>query len=155
MIPGQFFGRTAIPNFYPIHLEKIRRGGRRIAGLRSLCLLKRALNFRISNPVIPLQSLHDHLFKELICPQGITENSCPEGYRREGLSSNKTIYAPFNKAEQNGCFKILIGCVRSNEGLGRGEWLPSNNWTIKKGFQFQIYQTRFEAFATIYIYEKP
>ena len=57
--------------------------------LRSLWILIRALKLLIANPMNRPQSLYDHPFYAyLICPKGITYNSCPKN--RVGLSSSKT-----------------------------------------------------------------
>jgi hypothetical protein len=64
-------------------------------------------------------NFYDNAFyKNLISPQGITCNPYPEGFG--GVSSKHNFYLEINCAEQNGYFKILIGCVSGNGGRGRG-----------------------------------
>ena len=58
-------------------------------------LLKRALAISISNQMSPFWSFYDNTFyKNIICPQGITYNPCPEGCGR--VSSSKTYFLPEN-----------------------------------------------------------
>ena len=61
---------------------------RGVSTLRSLWILKEAVEPLVSNPKSPLWSLYSHAFYvNLTCPQGITYNSCSEGCG--GLSSSK------------------------------------------------------------------
>ena len=71
----------------------------------------------------PLRSLYDHPFcKNIIWPQGITYNPCPDGWG--DVTIKDTISGPFNYAEQNGYLKTLIGCVWGNCGLVMGVSSP-------------------------------
>ena len=69
-------------NFYQIHFGKIRgQGGGWVSTLRSLCILKSALELLITNPMSPLQNF-THLpllYIPYMHTQGMTYNPYPEG----------------------------------------------------------------------------
>ena len=48
------------------------------------------------------------------------------------------ISGPFNYVEQNGCLKILIGCVWGNDGRGRGLVALQLLLTIKRAIPLSI-----------------
>jgi hypothetical protein len=59
----------------------------------------------------PFVSFHDNAFnKNLVCPQGIRCNPCPEDFEGSVLFKD-IISRPFNYVKQNDYLKILIGCV--------------------------------------------
>jgi hypothetical protein len=53
--------------------------------------------------------------KTLYASRAKTYNPCPEGSGGSVILKN-IISGLFNYVEQNGCFKILIGCVWGNGG---------------------------------------
>jgi len=95
-------------------------------------LFKRALALSIFSRIVSFWSDNDHTFnKNLLCPQGITYNLCPEGW---GAVILKDIVSwTFNYVEQNGYLKIFIGCFLRNGGRGRGLVALLSLSTIKKG----------------------
>ena len=90
--------------------------------LITFILKKGTLELLINNPMSLLQSIYDPPFyKNLICPQSISYNPCPESCMGGGLSSSKT-WSPDPSTTMNKIVisKFWLENVKGNDECCRG-----------------------------------
>jgi hypothetical protein len=117
------------------------RGG--LLAIQSLSTIKKGtsrFNFPIQLFLFEVSTTTLSIKKNLICPQSITYNPCPEGFEWVIILKD-LISRTFNYVEQNGYLKIVIECVWINGGRGKGVSSLPITFVYYKGhwpFQFPI-----------------
>ena len=114
------------------------RGG--LVAFKSLSTIKKGTspyNFQSNEPFLSFYV--NAFYKHLICPQGISYNPCPEGFKGFVILKD-LISITFSYVEQNDYLKIFIECVWEMVGVRGAVVALKSLSTIKNGpspFNFQ------------------